>query len=110
MQPVKTLRYYTTPSGTSPFVRWLNGIRNKTSRARIERRLERLEHGYYGDTKAIGEGIHELRFDMEGGYRVYFAQAGDVVIILLCAGNKSSQARDIKHAKQYWKELKGRLT
>lgn len=61
-----------------------------------------------GDCKAIGEGVSELRLAFGAGYRIYFAELDNVIVILLCAGDKSSQKKDIKTAKAYWHELKER--
>ena len=74
------------------------------TRARIERRIERMEQGHYGDYKAVGKGVYELRFFFGAGYRVYFAEDGDTVVLLLHGGGKSSQRRDIKIAQAYWQE------
>jgi len=61
--------------------------------------------GNYGDYKPLGDGICELKFDFGPGYRIYFAEDGDVIVILLCGGDKNSQVQDIKTAKMYWQEL-----
>lgn len=85
---------------------WLYSLRDPTTRRRILKRLRRLEYGHYGDFKPVGEGVYELRFFFGAGYRVYFAEQGDTIVILLCAGDKGSQRRDIQQAKQYWQEYK----
>ena len=59
-----------------------------------------------GDCKTVGEGVSELRVDYGPGYRVYFGQRGQTVVVLLCGGDKRTQDRDIRRAKQYWRELK----
>lgn len=104
----KILRNYITPTGKVPFSEWLNGIKDSNTRLRIRRRLDRLELGHYGDCSPVGEGVSELRFFFGSGYRIYFAELDDVIIILLCAGNKGSQKQNIKTAKMYWCELKER--
>lgn len=104
----KELRYYIAANGKSPFIRWLNKIKNNEMRARIMRRLERMEFGHYGDYKTLGDGICELRLAFGSGYRVYFAEHDKLVIILLCGGDKSTQSKDISNAKSYWKEFIGR--
>jgi putative addiction module killer protein len=68
--------------------------------------VRRLESGLYGDCEPVGEGVSELRMFFGPGYRVYFGEDGDDIVILLCGGDKSSQRRDIKAAKAYWKEYK----
>lgn len=75
-------------------------------RRRIVMRLRRLEQGNYGDCSPVGEGVSELRLFFGAGYRVYFVEDGDELILLLCAGDKSTQDKDIKNAKVYWKEYK----
>ena len=87
---------------------WLNSLKDPSTRLRIRRRLDRLELGNLGDCKPVGEGVSELRLSFGPGYRVYFAEQDDIIIILLCAGDKSSQKKDIKTAKIYWHELKER--
>ncbi len=75
---------------------------------RINRRLERLAAGNYGDCKPIGEGVFEMRLQFGAGYRVYFGEINNHIVLLLCGGDKSSQAKDIKLAQQYWQEFKER--
>lgn len=87
------------------FVRWLKKLRDRDGRLRILKRLRRLSDGQFGDCQPVGEGVHELRMFFGPGYRVYFAQRGDVVILLLAGGDKDSQAGDIARAKVLAKEL-----
>lgn len=87
------------------FVRWLKKLRDVTGRARILKRLRRLADGQFGDCEPVGEGVHELRMFFGPGYRVYFKQHGDVVILLLVGGDKDSQAGDIARAKALAKEF-----
>lgn len=102
----RELRIYETPAGACPFEEWLYALRDSKGRARIQVRLDRLEQGNLGDTKSVGSGIHELRIDMGPGYRVYFAEDGPVIVLLLIGGDKSTQTKDIKTAKVYWREYK----
>lgn len=104
----KVLRNYVTPSGKVPFLEWLNDLKDTDLRLRIRRRLDRLELGNLGDCKPVGEGVSELRLFFGPGYRIYFVEQNDTIIILLCAGDKGSQKKDIKTAKMYWHELKER--
>lgn len=67
--------------------------------------MDRVEIGNYGDYKPLGDGVYELKLHFGSGYRVYFAEDGDIIVILLCGGDKSSQSKDIEVAKAYWKEL-----
>lgn len=84
---------------TAVFARWFAGLRDMRARARIQVRIDRLVLGHFGDAKSVGRGVAELRIDYGPGYRVYFARRGEVVVILLCGGDKSGQARDIKAAQ-----------
>ncbi len=87
------------------FVRWLKKLRDREGRLRILKRLRRLSDGQLGDCQPVGEGVHELRMFFGPGYRVYFAQQGDSIILLLAGGDKDSQAGDIARAKVLAKEL-----
>lgn len=82
------------------FRKWLNGLRDRQARAFITARLLRLANGLMGDTSSLGDGVSELRIHFGPGYRLYFVQSGVSLIFLLCGGDKSSQARDIRHARQ----------
>jgi putative addiction module killer protein len=103
VQP-KTLTVYQDADGNEPFTNWFNSLRDVQGRQRIGTRLRRLEQGNYGDCQSIGEGISELRMFFGPGYRVYFGEEGDNIVLLLCGGDKSSQTQDIEVAKAYWKE------
>jgi putative addiction module killer protein len=85
---------------TETYTNWLDHLRDLHARARIQARVERLAAGNPGDVKPAGEGVSELRIDYGPGYRVYYTQRGDVLIILLCGGDKRTQAADIKTAKK----------
>ncbi len=91
---------------TETYARWFAGLRDRVARARIDIRIRRLSLGNAGDAKPVGEGISEMRVDHGPGYRVYFIQRGEVVIVLLAGGNKSTQDRDIRNAKALAKDLK----
>jgi putative addiction module killer protein len=81
------------------FKQWLFGLKDRAARARIHIRIKRIETGNLGDVKPVGEGISELRIDHGPGYRLYFMQREQRVIILLCGGDKSTQMRDIDRAR-----------
>lgn len=102
------LRYYQTSVGEQPFVEWLKGLTDRQARTRIEARLARVVVGNIGDVEAVGEGVMELRIDWGPGYRVYFARLGQVIILLLCGGDKRTQQKDIKRAKAYLEDYKAR--
>ncbi|MBW4659891.1 MAG: type II toxin-antitoxin system RelE/ParE family toxin [Drouetiella hepatica Uher 2000/2452] len=99
---------YVTADDTCPFELWLNALRDRQARARIKKRLDRIELGNLGDFKPVGEGVMELRIDYGSGYRVYFAQAKATTVLLLCGGDKSTQDQDIYRAKQYWADFQKR--
>ena len=100
----KELIYYQTEDGKEPLREWLLDLKDKVIRTRIERRLERILEGNYGDFKSVGAGVLELRFFFGAGYRVYFAEDGDTLVLLLTGGDKSSQDKDIEQAKVYWQD------
>jgi putative addiction module killer protein len=85
---------------TARFARWLDGLQDIQGRARIQARIERLAAGNPGDVAPVGEGVSELRIDVGPGYRVYFAQRGRALIMLLAGGSKRTQAADIRTARQ----------
>jgi putative addiction module killer protein len=89
---------------TEVFRDWLEGLRDRRAKVRIADRLRRLADGNAGDTKSVGEGLHELRLTFGPGYRIYYIWQGDVLIILLNGGDKSTQRRDIAKAKRLAKE------
>ncbi|UXS05543.1 type II toxin-antitoxin system RelE/ParE family toxin [Agrobacterium tumefaciens] len=89
---------------TSTFAKWEARLRDRRARTMIAARLMRLAAGLPGDVEPVGEGVSELRIHYGPGYRVYFQQRGDVLIVLLCGGNKGSQSNDIAKAKKLAKE------
>lgn len=89
---------------TEQFRNWLNGLRDRRARLRIDDRLKRLASGHAGDTKPVGDGVQELRLHFGPGYRVYYIRRDGVLIILLNGGDKGSQARDIAKARQLAKD------
>jgi putative addiction module killer protein len=100
----KTLKIYQQANGTLPFVQWMRGLRDTRGKQAIEARMARVRLGNLGDHRPVGEGVIELRFFIGPGYRVYLAQEGDTIVVLLCGGDKGSQDGDIKTAKEYWTE------
>jgi putative addiction module killer protein len=90
---------------TDTFQDWWTRLKDERARTAILSRLNRLTYGLAGDAKPVGEGVSELRIHYGPGYRVYFQRRGNMVIILLCAGDKSTQARDIRTAKRLANEL-----
>ena len=104
----RQIELYVATDGSSPFEEWLAKLKDSQARARIRTRLERLRLGNLGDCKSVGTGIFELRIDYGPGYRVYFGQQGETIVILLCGGDKKSQAADIKDANEFWTDYKAR--
>ncbi len=102
----RDVKEYLTVSGKSPFSEWLNGLRDAQTRAIIRKRVNRLRKGNFGDSKPVGDGVSELRIDFGPGFRAYFGQDGETIVVLLCGGDKSTQDADIEKAKEYWKDYR----
>ena len=90
---------------TEVFDEWLRNLQDRKGRARILARLESVQLGNLGDVNAVGDGVRELRVHVGPGYRVYFVQRGRVLLLLLCGGDKATQARDIAKARQILREI-----
>ena len=103
---------YRTSSGKEPFTEWLDSIRDKTTQSRIKKRMDRVEDGNIGDYKQLGTNLYELRLKFGSGYRIYFSiyftESDSKTVLILCAGDKSSQTRDIERAKEYSLDVKQR--
>ncbi len=85
---------------TETFRKWRTKLKDERARALIASRLDRLAYGHAGDVEPVGDGISELRIHYGPGYRVYFQKRGTTLIVLLCGGDKNTQAKDIKTAKR----------
>ncbi|WP_398473675.1 type II toxin-antitoxin system RelE/ParE family toxin [Tardiphaga sp.] len=85
---------------TSEYQKWITSLADLRAQALITARVDRLALGNPGNVKAVGDGVSELKIDFGPGYRVYFTRTGKTVVLLLCGGDKSSQAKDIRRAKQ----------
>lgn len=95
---------------TESFRKWRERLKDQRARALIASRLDRLAYGHLGDVAPVGQSVSELRIHHGPGYRVYFMQQGATIVVLLCGGNKSSQANDIKTAQRLageWSENHG---
>jgi putative addiction module killer protein len=88
------------PKQTEQFRRWRTRLKDERARTLIASRLDRLAYGHAGDATPVGDGISELRIHYGPGYRIYFHREGNTVVILLCGGDKGSQAKDINMAKR----------
>jgi len=102
------LRIYSTTQGRAVFADWLRKLRDTKAKAAVIRRINRVEHGNFGDHKSCREGVWELRIDMGPGYRVYYAQSAKTIILLLCGGDKGTQDSDIAKACEYWRDWQRR--
>jgi putative addiction module killer protein len=89
---------------STKFRQWLKKLKDDTGRARVVSRINRLAAGLAGDVAPVGQGVSELRIHYGPGYRVYYYQQGEVLVLLLCGGDKDSQRRDIETAHQLLKE------
>jgi len=99
------IRIFRHKDGSVPYEIWFGALRDKRAKAKILVRLDRLKAGSLGDVKPVGRGVSELRIKEGKGYRIYFGQQGNKVVILLCGGDKPSQQNDIKQAKKFWREF-----
>jgi len=90
---------------TEIFDEWLRNLKDRKGRARILARLESAQLGNLGDVRAVAGGVREMRVHVGPGYRVYFARRGQVLLLLLCGGDKSTQARDVAQARQILRDL-----
>ena len=90
---------------TEAFDDWLRRLKDPIAKARILSRLISAQFGALGDTRRVADGVCEMRIHTGPGYRVYFARRGEILILLLCAGDKSSQKRDIQHARLILSEI-----
>jgi putative addiction module killer protein len=84
---------------STSFSRWAANLRDKQAKKLIAKRLIRVEQGSFGDVRSVGDGVHELKVHHGPGYRIYFQVRGNKIVLLLCGGDKSSQAADIERAK-----------
>jgi len=105
---VLEIRNYLTVNGRDVFTQWYTELKDHRVRRAIDRRLNRLALGHFGDCKPCGNGVWELRIDLGPGYRLYYAQAGQTLVLLLCGGDKHTQQADIIQAKGYWQDWQNR--
>jgi putative addiction module killer protein len=96
------IRHYMREDGTDSYLEWWLTLRDIKARIAIDRRMNRIEAGNFGDHKFCRDGVWELKIDVGPGYRVYYAIAGQSVVLLLCGGSKRSQDVDIATACKYW--------
>ena len=100
--------HYLDASGKDLFQRWLDKLKDMRARVAMQRRIDRLIAGNFGNSEYCRDGVWELRIDVGPGYRVYYAKSGASIVLLLCGGDKRTQDTDIKNAIQYWKDYQQR--
>src|ERR1700688_443512 len=100
------IRHYMNNGGRDVFVDWLSKLPDIRAKAKIVARIDRLAAGNFGDSRSLGQGLHELRIDWGPGYRVYYAMIGTLCVLLLCCGDKRKQSSDIERARAYLNEYK----
>ena len=109
MSPTFEVLHYQTRERRIPFQEWLGRVTDPIAFASIQKRLDRLERGLFGNCKSVGDGVMELRIDVGQGYRAYLARRGKTTVLLLCGGDKATQKADINRAKDYWKDYETRI-
>jgi len=103
-----TIDHYVSAAGVDVYQEWLDGIRDRTTRVRITRRVDRVKQGNFGDHEPCRDGVYELKMDFGPGYRVYYSKTGDTVVLLLAGGDKSTQDKDIDKAVANLQDFKRR--
>ena len=93
---------------TDDFRKWLKKLKDRKARNILLERINRMKFAHWGDVKPVGQGVSERRITYGPGYRVYFGQDGDKLVILLCGGTKKRQSKDIEQAKTFWDDYKNR--
>ncbi len=104
METVIEIRHYVNRAGRDVFDDWLSELADARAQAKIATRIDRLAAGNFGDCKPLRQGVYELRIDWGPGYRIYYAMAGKVCVLLLCGGDKRKQSSDIGRAVEYLKD------
>ena len=107
MNPVE-IRHYLTSAGTDPYQRWLDELKDLRGRVTIQRRIDRIANGNFGDHRFCRDGVWELRIQFGSGYRVYYGREGETVVVLLGGGSKRTQSTDIKKVVRYWLDYQQR--
>ena len=102
---MKEIKFYKLPNGKEPVKDWLLDLDNSL-RVKVIRRIERIYDDNFGDYKQLDSNLYELRFTLGKGYRIYYTIQNEVIVLLLNAGDKSKQSKDIELAKTYLKDIK----
>lgn len=100
------IKLYISANGKAPFNDWINVLADMTAQIAIDLRINRMKMGNFGNCKLVGDGVFELKIDIGPGYRIYFGKIGLSVVLLLCAGSKRTQKKDIEKAKEYLQVFK----
>lgn len=96
------IEYLILPNGKAPVIEWLNSL-DSVTRKRISQRILRMEDGNFGDCKKLSLEVSELRFSFGKGYRIYYTETKNTIILLINGGDKSEQTKDIKKAHEFLK-------
>ena len=104
------LSIYQTETGSQPFSEWLVALKDKQAQKRIIKHLAKVQEGHLGVVSPLKDGVSEFKLHFGPGYRLYYAQEGQQIILLLCAGDKSTQIADIAKAKAYYADHRRRST
>lgn len=110
MMPVeqKEIELYVTREGKVPYEEWFEFLKDVQAQSIILKRLARVRMGNLGEWRSLGEGVGELKIDFGPGYRIYFGQESQKLVILLCGGDKGTQTKDINNAFKFWKDYQQR--
>lgn len=103
----REIRYYKTKDGKEPFRDWFKKLRDIKAKNVIDARLARIRMGNYGAYKTLGSNFYEIKIHYGPGYRLYFTEVNQKIILLLLGGNKTTQSKDIQKAQNYLNDLKG---
>lgn len=104
----KEVLEYVAPNGKIPFRDWLNSLRDQKAQVIVDARITNVIRGTLGDSRSVGKGVKELKIAYGPGYRIYFGEDGSKIVLLLCAGTKKTQERDIRKAHEYWEDYRRR--
>lgn len=100
--------HYLNLDGRDFFAEWLEELKDIKGRAAILKRIDRVEEGLFGDHRFVGAGVWELRINYGPGYRIYYGEAANSVVLLIMGGDKSSQRKDIQRAHDLWADFRRR--
>ncbi|HCC58423.1 MAG TPA: addiction module killer protein [Solibacterales bacterium] len=102
----REVEFYVDGDGNCPFKEWLESLKDHVARAQVDKRITRVRLGLFGNCDEVGEGVIELKLDTGPGYRLYCAQDGRTLVVLLCGGTKRRQQSDIEQARKFWRDYK----